>query len=124
MKTKNIIVFSVVAVINSISAYLLYVFNYQKFQQNDFVKLVVLYLFSLFTYWFFFVFYTIEEKIKKTPISSPIAVICSVIAFIAIILNLKNDSFLFFPLMYIRLNVEFLDSFCKNSTFFICCPYQ
>ena len=91
MKSKNIIVFSVVAVINSISAYLLYVFNYQKFQQNDFVKLVVLYLFSLFTYRFFFVFYTIKEKIKKTPISSPVAVICSVIAFIAIILNLKND---------------------------------
>ena len=99
---KNLIVFFLISIINGMLDFFLYKYNAQNFQTKDFIKLLILYLFSLITYWFFFCFYFVEEKIrnKKNSISI-VAIIFSVLALLVCAINIVNNPILFFPMMYI-----------------------
>lgn len=98
---RNLIVFIPVSILNIILDFCLYKFNAQTFEKEDFIKLLVLYLFSLVTYWFFFLFYFLEEKIKnRKNCSSIVAIIFSVLVLLISIINVANNPILFLPMMY------------------------
>lgn len=98
---KNLIVFVSITIINGILDFFLYKYNAQTFQKEDFIKLVILYLSSLITYWFFFCFYFIEEKIRdKKNNTCIVAIIFSVLVLLISAINIINISILFLPMMY------------------------
>ena len=97
---KNIIIFLVVVIINFLLTYLLYKCNIKNFQKEDVLKLIILYLFSIFVYWFFFAFYYIKEMMKKNNETSIVAVIFSAIVIFISLINVKANPILFLPMMY------------------------
>lgn len=96
---KNIKIFLVVLIINFLLTILLYKYNIEDFQKGDVWKLIIIYLFSIFVYWFFFVIYYINEMMKRNEMSI-VAVIFSAIALIISLINVKSNSIFFLPMMY------------------------
>ncbi|MBQ7882554.1 MAG: hypothetical protein IJ312_07585 [Treponema sp.] len=97
---KNIIIFLVILIINFLLIYLLYKYNIENFQKGDVWKLIILYLFSIFVYWFFFAIYYINEMMRKKNETSIVAVIFSAIVIIISLINVKSNPILFLPMMY------------------------
>lgn len=96
---KNIKIFLVILIINFLLTILLYKYNIEDFQKGDVWKLLILYLFSIFAYWFFFAIYYINEMMKRNEMSI-VAVIFSAIVIIISLFNVKSNPILFFPMMY------------------------
>ena len=73
--------------------------NKNYYQNEDGIKLVVLYFFSLLVYWFFFCLYRVKEKMKKES-SCIIAIIFSTLVLFLSLINVFNKPILFLPMMY------------------------
>ena len=98
---KNALVFFSVALINLVLSVLLYVCNSSALIIEDVVKDGILYIFSLVLYWFLYFVFSIKSGVQgKTLLPIPYLVF-SLMGIIVFGVNVKNDPFLFFPMMYL-----------------------
>lgn len=99
-KRTNALIFLIIAIINSVISFLFYKADLESSQKNDITIFVVIYFSSLFVYWFFYLVYYIEEKIRINRITCNLFAIFSALAIIFLIIKVKANTILLFPLMY------------------------
>lgn len=99
-KKTNALIFLIIAIINSVLCFLFYKSDLDNNQKDDIITFVVIYFSSLVVYWFFYLVYYIEEKLRINRVTCNIFALFSALAIILLIIKVKTDTILFFPLMY------------------------